>query len=105
MQAVELGARLELEERAVQVQVRVDPPRLLALVGAADEHGVGVHPDQLEPLEVVDDARHRQREHALAGEHPRRDAAGRLELVVLDREAHLAELLAELRAATSWSSS
>ena len=41
---------------------------------------------------------HRQREHALAREHARGDAAGRLELVVVDREADRAELLAELRA-------
>ena len=57
------------------------------------------------PLEVVEDAGHRQREHALAGEHARGDAAGRLELVVVDREAHRAQQLAELRAATSSSSS
>ena len=73
-------------------------PGLLALVGAADQHRVGVHPDQLQALEVVEDARHRHREHALALEHARRDAAGRLQLVVLEREAERAQLLAELRA-------
>ena len=41
----------------------------------------------------------------LPGEHLRGDAAGRLQLVVLDRETHLAQPLAELRAATSSSSS
>ena len=39
---------------------------------------------------------HRQREHALAGKHLRGDAAGRLELVILDRETHLAQPLTEL---------
>ena len=73
-------------------------PGLLGLVGAADQHRVGVHADQLAALEVVEDARHRQREHALALEHARGDAAGRLQLVVVDREAERAQLLAELRA-------
>ena len=98
VQAVELGAGEELEERAVQVEVGEDPARLGALVAAADEHGVGVHPDQLDPVEVVEDPRHRQREHALAGEHLRGDAAGRLELVVLEPETHLAEASGELGA-------
>ena len=80
-------------------------PGSVALVGAADEHGVGVHPDQLEPVEVVEDARHRQREHPLAREHARGDAPGRLELVVVEREAHRAQPLAELARGTSSSSS
>ena len=105
MQAVELGAGLELEKRAVEVEVGEDAAGLLALVGAADEHGVGVHADQLEAVEVVEDARHRQREHALALQHPRGDSAGRLQLVVVDREAHRAQLLAERAARDSWSSS
>ena len=62
-------------------------PGSVALVGAADEHRVGVHPDQLEPVEVVEEARHRQREHPLAREHARGDAAGRLQLVVVDRRS------------------
>ena len=93
VQAVELGAGEQLQEGPVQVEVGIDAVRLLALVRTAHEDGVGVHPDQLHPLEVVEDPRHRQGEHALALEHARGDAAGRLQLVVVEREAHRAEPL------------
>ena len=93
VQAVQLGARLELVEGAVQVEVGEDAPGLLALVGPAEQDGVDVHADELQALEVVEDAGHRQREHALALEDARRDDAGRLELLVLDLDPHLAQLL------------
>ena len=66
VQAVELGAGLELGERAREVHVAEDLVRLGRLVAAAEQHGVGALADELDPVEVLDDRRHRQREHALA---------------------------------------
>ena len=54
--------------------------------------------DELEAVEVGDDRRHHEREHALSRELARRGARCRLELVVVEREAHLAQLLGEARA-------
>ncbi len=70
VQAVEIGAGLQLVERPVQVEVREDPPNLFALVGAADENGVDVHPDELQPLEIVEDARHRECKDSLVLQFP-----------------------------------
>src|SRR5205809_6001 len=65
VEAVEIGTCRELVERPGQIQVREDPPGLLALVCASEQDGVDVHADELETLEVVEDPRHRQGEHAL----------------------------------------
>ena len=80
MEAVELGAELELAERAREVHVREDEVRLRRLVGAAEQHGVRSLADELDPLEVVHERVHRQREDALAAERLDGGARGGLDL-------------------------
>src|SRR5207342_1146298 len=88
----------DLVEGASEVHVAEDLVRLERLVAPADEDRVRVVADELEPLEVGDDGRHDEREHALAGELSSSRARRRLELVVLEREPHLAQLLGQTRA-------
>ena len=97
VQAVEVGAHLKLMEGAAQVHVREDEIRLGRLVGAAEEHRVGPLADELDPVEIADDGVHRQRQHALPLKQARGGGGDRLQLVVLEREAELPQLLAELR--------
>src|SRR5207344_2208245 len=92
VQAIQLGAGLELVEGPVEVQVREDPPRFLTFVGASDQNGVDVHADELQPVEVVEYSGHRQREHTLSGESGGGDAAGRLQLVRVELDSHRTKL-------------
>jgi hypothetical protein len=96
VQAEELGAGFELVEGAVQVEVGEDASGLLALVGPADQDGVDVHADELQSVEVIEQARHGERQHALARERPCGDAARGLQLVVVELDSDLAKLLCEL---------
>ena len=64
VQAVELGACVELRERAGKVHVAEDAVRLGRLVRAAEEHRLGLLADELHALEVLEDRGHRHREHA-----------------------------------------
>ena len=92
MQAVELGALLELGECAREVVVAEHLIRLEALVGAAEQHGVRALADELDALEVLDDRRHRQGEDALAGQRVRGGDRGRLQLLVLQLDPERADL-------------
>ncbi len=96
MQAEELRARLELGERAREVHVAEDAVRLVGLVGASDQHGVGLLAHELDALELGPDRGHRQREHALAREGARRSAWSRLELLVVELDAERAQVLGEV---------
>src|SRR5439155_15822293 len=84
--------------RSRHVHVREDGVRLEGLVAPPDEYGLRVVSDQLERVEVGDDRRHDKREDALPLELASRRAWRRLQLRVLQLEAHLAELLGEPRA-------
>ena len=95
VQAVERRAHLDLRERTCEVHVAEHLVRLDGLVAPADEHRLGVVADELEAVEVGDDRRHHEREHALARELAGSGAGCRLQLVVLERESHLAQLLRE----------
>ena len=67
VQAVELGAALELGEGAREVHVAEDlVVQFAALLRAAEQDRVGALADELDPLEVLDDVGHRQREDAFA---------------------------------------
>ena len=94
VQAVELRARVELGERSREVHVREDGVRLGRLVRAADQHDLGVLADELHALEVLDDRR-ASSARARAGERVRGGARRRLELVVVELDAHRAELRGE----------
>ncbi len=50
---------------------------------------------ELELVEVGDDRRHHEREHAFSGELARGRPGGGLQIGVVELEAHLAELLGE----------
>ena len=97
MQAEELGAGLELGEGTREVHVAEDLVRLGRLVGAAEEDGVGVVADHLDPVEVLDDRGHGERQHALAREGVRGGARGRLQLVVLELDPGRAQVARQLR--------
>ena len=89
-----------------QVHVAEDLVRLERLVAAADQHGVGVVADELEPLEIGDDRGHHQREHPPAAELADRGARRRLDLRLVELEADPAQLARRVcRAAASscWS--
>ena len=100
MQREEVGAHLDLAERAGDVRVREDARVLLGILAqAADEDGVDVEADELHLAgEVVGEARHREREHALPGELPRGDRRGRLQLVVLELDPEAAQVVGQRRA-------
>src|SRR5438093_1455203 len=67
------------------------------LAGAAEEDSIRTLADEFDAVEIADDGVHRQRQHALALKEARRRGGDRLQLLVLEREAELPELLAELR--------
>jgi hypothetical protein len=100
VQAVEGRARLDLGERAREVHVAEHLVRLERLVAAADEDGVSVVTDELEVLEVGNDGLHDEREYTLPLELACGCTRRRLQLLILDREAHLTELLGQLGART-----
>ena len=95
MQAEEVGAGLDLGERAGEVHVAEDLVRLGRLVAAAEEHGVGALADELDPGQVGHDRRHHERVDAPAAELLRGGDRRRLQLVVLELEPHLAQLVGE----------
>ena len=97
VQAVERGAQADLLEGAGEVHVAEDLVRLDRLVAASDQHRVDVVTDEVEPVEVGDDRGHHESEDSLARELPRGGAGRRLQLLVLEREAHLAQLAREAR--------
>ena len=97
VQAVQLGAAFELVERAREVHVAEDEVRLRRLVRAADQDRLGVLADELDPVELADDRVHRHGEHASPGELGRRSAWRGLQLLVLKRDPHAAQLLGERR--------
>jgi len=70
---------------------------LQALIDAAQDpaYGVRVVADELEYVEVGDDGRHDECEHALPGELADRRPRRRLQLVVVEREPHVAQLAGE----------
>ena len=84
VQAVELGAELELAERPREVHVAEDAPGLLGLVRAAEQDRLRAVADELDPVEIVDQRGHHQREHAPPGERVRGGRRGRLELGVVE---------------------
>ena len=95
VEAVERRTHLDLVERACKVHVAEDLVGLERLVAAADEHGLGVVAHELETLEVGDDRAHDEGEHALSRELACGRSRCRLQLAVVEREAHLAQLLGE----------
>jgi hypothetical protein len=95
VQAVQLGAALELVKRARKVHVAEDEVRLGRFVGPADEHRLGVLADELDAFELADDRVHRQREDAPAGELRGGRARRRLQLLVVELDAHSAKLLGQ----------
>jgi hypothetical protein len=96
VQAVELRTRLELGERACEVHVAEDAVRLVGLVGTSDQHRVCLLPHELDALQLRPDRGHREREHALAGERPRRGTGSRLELLVVESHAERPQILREI---------
>ena len=95
VQAVQRRAHLDLVERTREVHVAEDLVRLERLVAAADQHGLRVIADELEAVEIGNDVGHHEREDALAGELTRGCPWRRLDLLVLEREAHVAKLFCE----------
>ena len=77
VQAEEVGAGLDLGERAREVHVAEDLVRLGRLVAAADEHRVGALADELDPGEIGHDRGHHERVDAPPAElaAPRRSAS------------------------------
>jgi hypothetical protein len=61
VEAVEVGAELELGEGTREVHVREDEVRLGRLVAAADQDSLRVVPDELDSLEVADERVHDER--------------------------------------------
>ena len=98
VQAVELGAHLQLGERPAEVHPREHLVRLGRLVAAAEQHRVGVVADELDALEIGHDRAHHEREHALARELAGGGPRRRLELVVVELEPEQPQLLGERRA-------
>ena len=76
-------------ERAGDVHVAEDLVRHGYLVGAPEQDGVRVLPDELDSVEVVADRRHGQCEHPTSAERVRRRARRGLELLVVQLEADL----------------
>ena len=97
MQAVQLGAHLQLGEGTAEVHPREHLVGLGGLVATAEQHRLGVVADELDPLEVGHDRPHHEREHPPAGELARRRPRCRLELVVLELEPERAQVLGEQR--------
>ena len=98
MQANEARAVFELGERPAQIRIGEDALGLLGLVGAAEQHGVGARVDQRGvPLQVGPDRGHDQGQDPLPGQQLARGERGRLDLVLLDRDADRAELLRQAR--------
>ena len=102
VQAVELGAGLELGERAGEVHVAEDAVRLVGLVGASEQDRVRLLADELDAFELRPDRGHRQREHALPGERARRGARRRLELLVVELDAERAQVVGQVGTRAAW---
>ena len=103
MQADEARAGLELGERSVEVLIREDLPRLVALVRAPEQDDVRVAVDELDPLgEIVSHRLHRQSQDTLPREQPGRGERRRRELVVLQVDAQPAEVVGEPFPGPSW---
>ena len=88
MEAVEVGAELDLREGAREVHVREDEVRLGGLVRAADEDGVDVVADELDALEVTDEGVHDEGEDSPAAERLDGCVCGRLHLGHVELDAH-----------------
>ena len=88
VEAIELGAHLELRERAREVHVREDEVRLGRVVRAADQDRVDVVADELDALEIADERVHDEREHAPAAERLDCRVRRRLDLPHLELDPH-----------------
>ena len=97
VQAIEVGAQLELGERPREVHVAEDTACLLGLVGPSEQHGLGALPDELDAVEVLD----QRRDHSASTRLPASALAaadgGRLQLGVVELEPGAAQLLGERR--------
>ena len=98
MQANEAGTVFELGECPAQIRIREDTLCLLGLVGATEEHDVGVRVDERGvQLQVGTDRGHDEGENPLPGQQLARGERGRLDLVLPDRDSDRAELLRQAR--------
>ena len=95
MEAVQLGAHLQLRKGAPEVHPREHLIRLGRLVAAAEQHRVGVLSDELDALEVGHDRPHHECKDTLACELTGSCPWRRLELVVVQFESEQAQLLCE----------
>ena len=98
---LDLGGVLEPGDEGARVEARALgrlPPAVLVQaveIGAAEQHGVRPLADELDPVEVLDDRVHRQREHALPAKRRGRRARRRLQLLVVELDPVGADLVGE----------
>jgi hypothetical protein len=84
--------RPRAREGACEVRVREHAARFVGLVRAAHEHRIRVPAHEVDPIEVLHDRGHRQREHPLAPQRAGRGRRRGLELLVREFDAETAEL-------------
>ena len=97
VQAVEVGAHLELRERAREVHVGEDEVRLGRVVRAADQDCLDVVADELDSLEVADERVHDEGEDAAAAQRLDGRVRGRLHLRHLQLDPHRLQARGEVR--------
>jgi hypothetical protein len=96
VEAEEVGAGLDLGERAGEVHVAEDLVGLRSLVAPSDEDGVRALAHELHAVEVGDDPGHHERVDAPAAQPLGGGCGSRLELPVLELEPEAANLRREV---------